>query len=279
MSVKTVLVCETQVPLVRGGAELLVQQLVTELRRARRRDRSRVAAVQVVSEGRDPAARRGVAAARSQREQRPPDRSDHRDQVPDLFRAAPAQGLLARASASRGLRAVRHAVQRLRPRRARRRAARSADGARRRDARRVPRPLHDLADGVGAAAEVQRPRVDAALPSAAHRAATCRTASTGSTCCRWRGSRRTSASISPSAPSRTCRRICGWSSSAKAAIGRAIEQAAEEIGVADRVTFAGAVSDDRTRRALSRRALPRLCAVRRGLRAGDARSVPGARSR
>jgi glycosyltransferase involved in cell wall biosynthesis len=32
MSTRTVLVCETQVPFVRGGAELLVQQLVTELR-------------------------------------------------------------------------------------------------------------------------------------------------------------------------------------------------------------------------------------------------------
>jgi glycosyltransferase involved in cell wall biosynthesis len=32
MSVRTALVCETQVPLVRGGAELLVRQLVTELR-------------------------------------------------------------------------------------------------------------------------------------------------------------------------------------------------------------------------------------------------------
>jgi len=33
MAVRTVLVCETQVPFVRGGAELLVQQLVDELRR------------------------------------------------------------------------------------------------------------------------------------------------------------------------------------------------------------------------------------------------------
>ena len=33
MAVRTVLVCETQVPLVRGGAELLVRQLVSELRR------------------------------------------------------------------------------------------------------------------------------------------------------------------------------------------------------------------------------------------------------
>jgi len=32
MSVRTILVCETQVPLVRGGAELLVRQLVSELR-------------------------------------------------------------------------------------------------------------------------------------------------------------------------------------------------------------------------------------------------------
>lgn len=32
MSVRTVLVCETQVPLIRGGAELLVEQLVGELR-------------------------------------------------------------------------------------------------------------------------------------------------------------------------------------------------------------------------------------------------------
>ncbi len=32
MAVRTVLVCETQVPLVRGGAELLVRQLVDELR-------------------------------------------------------------------------------------------------------------------------------------------------------------------------------------------------------------------------------------------------------
>lgn len=33
MAARTILVCETQVPFVRGGAELLVQQLVTELRR------------------------------------------------------------------------------------------------------------------------------------------------------------------------------------------------------------------------------------------------------
>src|SRR5918996_6518084 len=32
MAVRTILVCETQVPLVRGGAELLVRQLVSELR-------------------------------------------------------------------------------------------------------------------------------------------------------------------------------------------------------------------------------------------------------
>ena len=46
-----------------------------------------------------------------------------------------------------------------------------------------------------------------------------------------------------------------WSSSAKAVIDRLIEQAAEEAGVADRVTFAGAVGDDELVDALSRRAL------------------------
>ena len=76
--------------------------------------------------------------------------------------------------------------------------------------------------------EVQRARLDAALPSAAHGAAARRPASTATTCCRSRGSRRTSASISPSARWRTCRRTCGSSSSAKAATARCIEQAAEE---------------------------------------------------
>ena len=76
-------------------------------------------------------------------------------------------------------------------------------------------------------------------PQLSHRA------STATTCCRWRGSRRTSASTSPSARWRICRRICGWSSSATAAIGRSIEQAAEETrrrAIASRSP--GAVNDD-----------------------------------
>ena len=48
------------------------------------------------------------------REQRPADRRGDRHEVPDLLRAPPAQGRLAGASAPRRLRAVRHAVQRLR---------------------------------------------------------------------------------------------------------------------------------------------------------------------
>ena len=89
MAVRTVLVCETQVPLVRGGAELLVQQLVDELRR-------RGVATDKVSlpfkwypkEEILPHA----AAWRlldSEREQRPADRPGDCDEVSDLLRAPP----------------------------------------------------------------------------------------------------------------------------------------------------------------------------------------------
>ncbi len=74
MGVKTVLVCETQVPFVRGGAELLVEQLVSELRQRGVEAERVVGALQVVSERGNSSARRGVADARSQRKQRPPDR-------------------------------------------------------------------------------------------------------------------------------------------------------------------------------------------------------------
>ena len=139
MTVRTVLVCEAQVPFVHGGAEVHVRELVRELRQRGLRGGARQRAVQVVSEGRNPAARGGVAAARSQREQRPADRSRHRVEVPDLLRAASAQGRVADPPVPRRLRAVRHAVQRLRAHRARRRPARHADPARHGDARRVPR--------------------------------------------------------------------------------------------------------------------------------------------
>ena len=72
--VSTILVCEAQVPFVQGGAEFHVRELVAPAPRARVRHRARQRALQVVSEAGDPRARRGVAAARSQREQRPADR-------------------------------------------------------------------------------------------------------------------------------------------------------------------------------------------------------------
>ena len=148
-----------------------------------------------------------------------------------------------------------------------------------RDARRVRGPLHDLADGVRAAADVQRPRVDAALSSAADRAAPVARRVRLRTCCRWRGSRRTSASISPSARWRTCRRTCGWSSSARAAIAALHRAGGRGSGRRRSGHVCRRGQRRRPRRALSRRALPRLRAVRRGLRARDARSVSRARSR
>ena len=113
MSKKRIVVCEAQVPFVQGGAEYHVRSLVAQLRglvwiRARQR------AVQVVSEGRNPGARRGVAAARPQREQRTADRSGHRHEVSVLFRAASEQGRVADSPVPRRLRAVRHALQRFR---------------------------------------------------------------------------------------------------------------------------------------------------------------------
>ena len=156
-TVKTILVCEAQVPFVHGGAEVHVRELVRELRARGYRGRARQRPVQVVSEGGDPAARRGVAAARSEREQRPADRSRDRLEVSDLFRPPSEQGRVADPPVPRRLRAVRHAVQRLRPHRAGRRPARHADPARHRDARRVPRDLRERAEHRGAAGEIQRP--------------------------------------------------------------------------------------------------------------------------
>ena len=253
------------------------EQLVARAARARHRHRSRVAAVQVVSEGRDPAARGGVAAARSSESNGRPIDLDHRDEVPDLLRAASEQGVLARAPAPRRLRAVRHRLQRLRRRRDRRRAARSPDGARRGDARRVPRALHDLADGLarGWRSTTASPRRRSIIRRSSRRC--CRPASTARTCCRSRGSKGTSASISPSRamahlPSHLRLVVVGEGSHRAL-----IEQAAEEAGVGGSRHVCRRGRRRRAGRAVSRRAVPRLRAVRRGLRAGDARSVSGAK--
>ena len=71
MTVRTILVCEAQVPFVHGGAEVHVRATrAASCARAATRPSSCQRAVQVVSEGGDPAARGRVAAARPQREQR-----------------------------------------------------------------------------------------------------------------------------------------------------------------------------------------------------------------
>ena len=116
--IRTIVVCEAQVPFVHGGAEMHVRSAGRAAAGARLRDRARVAAVQVVSQGGDPRARRGVAPARSERGNGRADRSRHRDEVSRLLRPAPAQGDVADAPVPRGVRAVRHGVQRLRARRA-----------------------------------------------------------------------------------------------------------------------------------------------------------------
>ena len=115
-------------------------------------------------------------------------------EVPDLFRPASEQGRVADPSVPRGLRAVRHAVQRLRAHRARRRAARHADPARHRDARRVPARLRQRAQHRAARlAKFNGLRGRAALSSAAARGAAARRARTATTCSRSAGSNRSSA--------------------------------------------------------------------------------------
>ena len=74
-------------------------------RLSRRASRS---ALQVVSEGGNSRARGRVAAARSQREQRPADRSRHRHEIPVVFRPPSEQGGVADPPVPRGVRAVRH---------------------------------------------------------------------------------------------------------------------------------------------------------------------------
>ena len=281
MAVRTVLVCETQVPLVRGGAELLVRQLVDELRpRGFETDRVSVPFKWYPKQEILPhAAAWGLLDL--SREQRPADRPGDRHQVPHLPGAASAQGLLAGAPAPRRLRAGGHAVLRLRPRRARRGAARSPDGHRRAGAvGECVGALHDLAarsrrgcaryNGLGStplyhppllasrltpgpygdyvlsvARLEQNKRVDLAVRSVAvlARAAVLR-----------RGRRGQPARAGRAAPPKTpvSRTAC---------------------------RFIGAVSDDALlelyRGALARR----LRAVRRGLRPGHARRLPGRPSR
>ena len=106
--IRTIAVCEAQVPFVHGGAELHVRGLVTRAAAPRLPRRTRVGAVQVVPEGRAAHARRRLAHDRSERSQRRTHRSRHRHEVPDLLRPAPEQDHLAVPPVPRDLRPLRH---------------------------------------------------------------------------------------------------------------------------------------------------------------------------
>ena len=104
-------------------------------------------------------------------------------------------------------------------------------------------------------------------------------AATATTSCRSAGSRASSGSTSR----------CGRSPTSIAAVRLVVagdgtqrantERLVDTLGLADRVTFLGAVDDEHAARSLRGRARRRLRALRRGLRIRDARSVPGAEAR
>ena len=111
---RTILVCEAQVPFVRGGAEFHVRELVRQLRE-RGHDAELVSIpfkwypkAEILPHA---AAWRLLDLSESNGRA---DRSRDRDEVPDLLRAASEQGRVAHSSVPRRLRARRHAVQRLR---------------------------------------------------------------------------------------------------------------------------------------------------------------------
>ena len=247
---------------------------------ARGYDVERVALpVQVVSEGGDPRARGRLAPARSLRKQRPADRSRDRDEVPDLLRAASEQGRVADPSVPRGLRAVRHAdtAISITPR------ATSASA----------RPLIDLdtqmlgecrrifANARNTAARLAKFNGLTAEPlyHPPHLADRLRPAPTATTC--WRrpaGNRQAGAAGDRGDGAWSI----GRSSCVLAGDGtqRAnLEALAAALGVSDRVRFLGAISDDELLALYAGALAVVLCAVRRGLRLRDARSVPRAQAR
>ena len=106
--VRTVLVCEAQVPFVYGGAERHVRGLVRELAAPRLSCEKSLDSVQALPEER--AARTGgaVEARRSVRSELRDRRSRHRHEIPDLLRPPSEQGDLAVSSVPRDLRSLRH---------------------------------------------------------------------------------------------------------------------------------------------------------------------------
>ena len=200
---------------------------------------------------------------------------------PTYFVAASEQGRLADPPVPRRVRAVRHAVQRFQPHRARRRPARHADAARHRDARRVPRAC-------------------SRTPATRRRGCRNSTASGPSRCIIRRGWRRGSqpgpygdyvlsvgriesvkrVDLIVGAMARGRSGRCGWSSPATARSARNVERAGRALRRRrSRSTFLGTVERRRAHRALRRRAGGGLSAVRRGLRLRHARGVPRRASR
>ncbi len=137
-------VCRPQVPFVYGGAELVADQLVDELRARAHDVELDQRPLQVVSGYACPRPGVRLAPDRPRRRRRQADRARNRDEVPLLRHPPPQQGRLARAPVPAGLR--------LRSRRVRpvlRVACRSGDTARgralrRRRARRGAADLHHL---------------------------------------------------------------------------------------------------------------------------------------
>ena len=194
-AVRSVLVCEAQMPFVYGGAERHVRSLVRELRRHGYRAKKVSIPFKSYPKGELLAQAALWRLRRSVGVQLRDDRRGDRDEVSDLLRPPSEQGDVAVSPVPRDLRS-----------RAARRSASSTDteadvrlrdrliGARHRGAGRVEAAVQQRAEHRGAAGEVQRPGRRAALPSAAARRLARRRGRSATTCCRSDGSSGTSAS-------------------------------------------------------------------------------------
>ena len=203
-----------------------------------------------------------------------------RHEVPVVLRAAPAQGGVADPPVPRRLRAVRHAVSATSPTSEQDVGLREQlMRARHADARRVPR---------ASSATRRTPRTGSRSYNgldgrAAVSSSAARRPPRGRAVRRLRAVGRAHRERQARRPGRPRdgargRAGCGWSSPATARSARNTERLAAELGVADRVTFLGAVRRRDAAAAVRGRARGRLRALRRGLRLRDARGVPRAAS-
>ena len=280
MTIQRIVVCEAQVPFVRGGAEYLVRALVDAAARARLRAELVSFPFKWYPNGGTAGACGGLAADRPEREQRPVDRSGDRVEVPDLLRPASATRSpgSCTSTARRTSCAARATASSRTPRR--RRPARDADAARRRDAGECRRRVHQLAQHRRPAREVQRPR--------------------GAKPCTRR--RRSPVASRPGPygdyvlfvgrlesvkrPDLAVRAMCHVDRPIRLVVvgdgtsGTRTEALAESLGLSDRIEFLGCGRGTSDLIDLYKDALAvALRAVRRGLRIRDARGVSRARSR